>query len=81
MSGAFKHRVSVPDPLQRAGMNPQQLLSGGEVHVIIGPMFAGKTTALLRRVKYESNLGRYLFVFPFSDTVWYSRDDQFPYSS
>ncbi|KAK7843564.1 thymidine kinase a [Quercus suber] len=23
----------------------------GEVHVIVGPMFAGKTTALLRRIK------------------------------
>ncbi|XP_058218672.1 thymidine kinase a [Rhododendron vialii] len=32
--------------------------ASGEVHVIVGPMFAGKTTALLRRVKAESNSGR-----------------------
>ncbi|KAK9089847.1 hypothetical protein Scep_028929 [Stephania cephalantha] len=31
---------------------------GGEVHVIVGPMFAGKTTALLRRVQSESDNGR-----------------------
>lgn len=35
----------------------------GEVHVIVGPMFAGKTTALLRRVKAESNIGRYMVDF------------------
>nr|GMD35277.1 thymidine kinase-like [Ipomoea batatas] len=74
MSGAFKHRVSVPDPAQRAGMNPQQLLSGGEVHVIIGPMFAGKTTALLRRVKYESNLGREVVMIKSSKDTRYAVD-------
>ncbi|KAF3783651.1 Thymidine kinase [Nymphaea thermarum] len=30
----------------------------GEIHVIIGPMFAGKTTALLRRVQAERESGR-----------------------
>ncbi|XP_051140100.1 thymidine kinase a-like [Andrographis paniculata] len=30
----------------------------GEVHVIIGPMFAGKSTALLRRVMAEADSGR-----------------------
>lgn len=30
----------------------------GEVHVIIGPMFAGKSTALLRRITAESDSGR-----------------------
>ncbi|CAL5395329.1 unnamed protein product [Camellia sinensis] len=30
----------------------------GEIHVIVGPMFAGKTTALLRRVESEGNNGR-----------------------
>ncbi|KAF8410831.1 hypothetical protein HHK36_003368 [Tetracentron sinense] len=29
--------------------------SSGAIHVIIGPMFAGKTTALIRRLKSESN--------------------------
>lgn len=30
----------------------------GEIHVIVGPMFAGKTTALLRRMQAESSNGR-----------------------
>ncbi|KAH9611873.1 hypothetical protein KSS87_019552 [Heliosperma pusillum] len=30
----------------------------GEVHVIVGPMFAGKTTTLLRRIQSERHLGR-----------------------
>ncbi|EAY88256.1 hypothetical protein OsI_09708 [Oryza sativa Indica Group] len=30
----------------------------GEIHVIVGPMFAGKTTALLRRVQVEAGTGR-----------------------
>ncbi|KAL7258478.1 hypothetical protein ACSBR1_004581 [Camellia fascicularis] len=33
----------------------------GEIHVIVGPMFAGKTTALLRRVESEENNGRQKF--------------------
>uniref|UniRef100_A0A7N2LTL5 thymidine kinase n=1 Tax=Quercus lobata TaxID=97700 RepID=A0A7N2LTL5_QUELO len=30
----------------------------GEIHVIVGPMFAGKTTTLLRRIQSESSNGR-----------------------
>lgn len=30
----------------------------GEIHVIVGPMFAGKTTALLRRIQCEIDKGR-----------------------
>lgn len=49
--------------------NPVDLRNGsknsfcpvGEIHVIVGPMFAGKTTALLRRVNLESNDGRYYY--------------------
>ncbi|XVE87659.1 hypothetical protein DITRI_Ditri19aG0005800 [Diplodiscus trichospermus] len=33
--------------------------SCGEIHVIIGPMFAGKTTTLLRRIQSESNNGSF----------------------
>nr|XP_016511912.1 PREDICTED: pentatricopeptide repeat-containing protein At4g16470-like [Nicotiana tabacum] len=31
----------------------------GEVHVIVGPMFAGKTTTLLKRIKSESSSGSF----------------------
>lgn len=30
----------------------------GEIHVIVGPMFAGKTTTLLRRIQLENDNGR-----------------------
>jgi len=33
-------------------------VQSGEIHVIVGPMFAGKTTALLRRVQAEAGSGR-----------------------
>lgn len=39
--------------------------ASGEIHVIVGPMFAGKTTTLLRRVQSESRNGRF-FLFPSS---------------
>lgn len=32
--------------------------ASGEIHVIVGPMFAGKTTTLLKRMKSESSNGR-----------------------
>lgn len=35
----------------------------GSIHVIIGPMFAGKTTALLQRIREEAAAGRYLSVY------------------
>lgn len=32
--------------------------ASGEIHVIVGPMFAGKTTTLLKRMKSENSNGR-----------------------
>ncbi|CAK9315503.1 unnamed protein product [Citrullus colocynthis] len=46
----------------------------GEVHVIIGPMFAGKTTALLRRIKSESNSGRNVVMIKSSKDTRYAID-------
>ncbi|KAG6525224.1 thymidine kinase [Zingiber officinale] len=41
----------------------------GEIHVILGPMFAGKTTALLRRIQAEKDCGRSVAVIkPKRDT-------------
>ncbi|MBA0778835.1 hypothetical protein Gotri_006650 [Gossypium trilobum] len=42
---------------------PQSSSPCGEVHVIVGPMFAGKTTTLLHRIQAESNNGRGLSKF------------------
>lgn len=37
---------------------PLSSSSSGEIHVIVGPMFAGKTSSLLRRIKSERSNGR-----------------------
>ncbi|KAI3832476.1 hypothetical protein MKW92_018046 [Papaver armeniacum] len=49
-------------------------LSSGEVHVIIGPMFAGKTTALLRRMLSEKDIGRNVAVVKSSKDTRYGLD-------
>ncbi|PKI64218.1 hypothetical protein CRG98_015405 [Punica granatum] len=46
----------------------------GEVHVIVGPMFAGKTTALLRRIKKESSNGRNVAIIKSSKDTRYAID-------
>ncbi|XP_075668849.1 thymidine kinase a [Castanea sativa] len=49
-------------------------LPSGEVHVIVGPMFAGKTTALLRRIKSEGNNGRNIAMIKSSKDTRYAKD-------
>ncbi|CAL5428433.1 unnamed protein product [Camellia sinensis] len=44
------------------------------IHVIVGPMFVGKTTALLRRVKYEGNNGRNVAIIKSSKDTRYAVD-------
>ncbi|XP_074272878.1 thymidine kinase [Silene latifolia] len=46
----------------------------GEIHVIVGPMFAGKTTALLRRVRAESTNGRKVAMIKSSKDNRYAKD-------
>ncbi|KAG8364472.1 hypothetical protein BUALT_Bualt18G0000900 [Buddleja alternifolia] len=48
--------------------------SHGEIHVILGPMFSGKTTALLRRVKAEANSGRNVAIIKSSKDTRYATD-------
>ncbi|KAL9689325.1 hypothetical protein QQ045_009709 [Rhodiola kirilowii] len=46
----------------------------GEIHVIVGPMFAGKTTTLLRRMQAESSYGRSVAVIKSNKDVRYGLD-------
>ncbi|KAM1655463.1 hypothetical protein ACFX1Q_008337 [Malus domestica] len=48
--------------------------TSGEVHVIMGPMFAGTTTALLRRNKLEGNSGRNVAMIKSSKDTRYAID-------
>lgn len=49
-------------------------IPSGEIHVIFGPMFAGKTTALLRRVNSESKLGRNVVMIKSNKDTRYAVD-------
>ncbi|KAF9679399.1 hypothetical protein SADUNF_Sadunf06G0011200 [Salix dunnii] len=46
--------------------------SSGEIHVIVGPMFSGKTTTLLRRVQAEINDGSHeaIMAIGFGTGLW-----------
>ncbi|KAL3521838.1 hypothetical protein ACH5RR_014672 [Cinchona calisaya] len=46
----------------------------GEIHVIVGPMFAGKTTTLLRRIQTESTNGRSVAVIKSNKDTRYAID-------
>ncbi|MFS7983810.1 putative thymidine kinase [Helianthus anomalus] len=46
----------------------------GELHVIVGPMFAGKTTALLRRIKSEATNGRNIAMIKSNKDTRYAID-------
>ncbi|XP_072992703.1 thymidine kinase-like [Typha latifolia] len=48
--------------------------SSGEIHVIVGPMFAGKTTALLRRIQSEINNGRTAAIIKSNKDTRYALD-------
>ncbi|KAI4305677.1 hypothetical protein L6164_029028 [Bauhinia variegata] len=52
---SIKHPVSISSSKDRSLSASR---AAGEIHVIVGPMFAGKTTALLRRIKSEGDNGR-----------------------
>ncbi|KAL8031075.1 hypothetical protein ABFX02_13G002200 [Erythranthe guttata] len=55
-------------------MSPPSPRRSGEIHVIVGPMFAGKTTALLRRVISESDSGRKVVMIKSSKDNRYATD-------
>ncbi|KAL2340373.1 hypothetical protein Fmac_008313 [Flemingia macrophylla] len=48
--------------------------SSGEIHVIVGPMFAGKTTSLLRRIESELNAKRSVAMLKSSKDTRYAID-------
>ncbi|KZV31347.1 thymidine kinase-like [Dorcoceras hygrometricum] len=72
--------MSPPLPPPLSTFNPVNKIVGsdhrrpGEVHVILGPMFAGKTTALLRRVMAEVTNGRSVAIVKSSKDNRYADD-------
>ncbi|KAJ7964730.1 Thymidine kinase [Quillaja saponaria] len=68
---SFKQSISLSTSSDRAGLTGR---ASGEVHVIVGPMFAGKTTALLRRMKSEGSNGRNVAMIKSSKDTRYAID-------
>uniref|UniRef100_A0A9I9DXP7 thymidine kinase n=1 Tax=Cucumis melo TaxID=3656 RepID=A0A9I9DXP7_CUCME len=58
------------NPQTRASLSPPS----GEIHVILGPMFAGKTTTLLRRIQSESCNGRNVAIIKSNKDTRYGLD-------
>ncbi|KAL0738455.1 hypothetical protein Bca4012_014665 [Brassica carinata] len=53
------HRSSVPlRKLQTEAAASKPFSAPGEIHVVVGPMFSGKTTTLLRRILSERETGK-----------------------
>ncbi|XP_031745940.1 thymidine kinase [Cucumis sativus] len=64
----FQPRIETPQ--MRASLSPPS----GEIHVILGPMFAGKTTTLLRRIQSESCNGRSVAIIKSNKDTRYGLD-------
>lgn len=57
------HRSSVPlRKLQTEAAASKPFSAPGEIHVVVGPMFSGKTTTLLRRILAERESGKTIAV-------------------
>ncbi|EPS73781.1 hypothetical protein M569_00976, partial [Genlisea aurea] len=48
--------------------------ASGEIHVIVGPMFAGKTSTLIKRMKTESSNGRSIAIIKSDKDTRYGKD-------
>ncbi|CAL9129501.1 unnamed protein product [Musa acuminata var. zebrina] len=57
-STPMDRRIVPPSSDAHVSLPMESRSMSGEIHVILGPMFAGKTTALLRRIQIEMNNGR-----------------------
>ncbi|KAJ1422768.1 Thymidine kinase [Sesbania bispinosa] len=65
-------QVSMVSSLGSSGMDTSH--SSGEIHLFVGPMFAGKTTSLLRRIKSEVDNGRNVAMLKSSKDTRYAID-------
>lgn len=61
-------------PIKNCGVHTQVAPPFGQIHVIVGPMFAGKTTTLLRRIQDESRNGRNVAIIKSNKDTRYRLD-------
>lgn len=77
LMSSFKSPLSLSSAGGRSDWALTSPRASGEIHVIVGPMFAGKTTALLRRITSEGKNGRYENFLLFLFVCFFSVRDHF----
>ncbi|CAA0817992.1 Thymidine kinase [Striga hermonthica] len=70
---SIANRSKPPNSAHSRGLCTEGVASG-EIHVIVGPMFAGKTTTLLKRMKAESSNGRSVAIIKSNKDARYGLD-------
>ena len=63
------------NPFQVNSSVSSELKRCGQIHLIMGPMFAGKTTALLDRVKQEEDIGKMVLLVKSAKDSRYSENE------
>ncbi|GAB4830748.1 Thymidine kinase b [Ancistrocladus abbreviatus] len=71
---SFTDAIRCYSSSRNEGSQPSSSSSSGQIHVIVGPMFAGKTTTLLRRIQLERNNGRSVAVIKSNKDTRYGLD-------
>ncbi|KAG2245789.1 hypothetical protein Bca4012_091242 [Brassica carinata] len=66
--------ATLDSDVSRDVISDQEHHGSGAIHVIMGPMFSGKSTSLLRRIKSEINTGRSVAMVKSSKDTRYAKD-------
>ncbi|KAG5416419.1 hypothetical protein IGI04_003986 [Brassica rapa subsp. trilocularis] len=66
--------ATLDSDISRDVISDQEHHGSGAIHVITGPMFSGKSTSLLRRIKSEINAGRSVAMVKSSKDTRYAKD-------
>lgn len=60
--------------MQKFNFHQAPAQQSGHIELIIGPMFAGKSTELIRRVKRYNISGKKVFNIKYAEDTRYSKD-------
>ncbi|XP_013724125.2 thymidine kinase a [Brassica napus] len=66
--------TTLDSDISRDVISDQEHHGSGAIHVITGPMFSGKSTSLLRRIKSEISAGRSVAMVKSSKDTRYAKD-------
>ncbi|CAH8356393.1 unnamed protein product [Eruca vesicaria subsp. sativa] len=66
--------ATLDSDISRDVISHQEHRGSGAIHVIMGPMFSGKSTSLLRRIKSEISIGKSVAMVKSSKDTRYAKD-------